>query len=86
MQAIREASYVNIPVISLCDTDAPMQFVDVAIPCNNSAWPASMRFPDTHAEGKHSIGLIWWLLAREVLRLRGTYARSGENAWPVMVR
>jgi len=41
---------------------------------------------DARAEGKHSIGLIWWLLAREVLRLRGTFARTGENAWPIMVR
>jgi len=70
-QAIREASYVNIPVIALCDTDAPLHYVDVAIPTNNKS--------------KHSIGLIWWLLAREVLRLRGTFARSGENAWPIMV-
>jgi len=70
-QAIREASYVNIPVIALCDTDAPLKYVDVAIPTNNKT--------------KHSIGLIWWLLAREVLRLRGTYARSGENAWPIMI-
>ncbi|KAI1495632.1 ribosomal protein S2 [Biscogniauxia marginata] len=69
-QAIKEASYVNIPVIALTDTDSPTEYVDVAIPTNN--------------KGRHAIGAVWWMLAREVLRIRGTIA-SRDTPWDVMV-
>jgi small subunit ribosomal protein SAe len=68
-QALNEARLANIPVIGFCDTDAPLNFVDVAIPCNN--------------RGRHAIGMMYWLLAREVLRMRGTIPRSVP--WDVQV-
>lgn len=68
-QAVRESAYVNVPTIAFCHTDTPLNNIDVVIPCNNKA--------------KQSIGLMWWLLCREVLYLRNNLIRG--QPWDVMV-
>jgi len=55
-------------VIAFCDTDASLKFVDVAIPTNNKS--------------RHSIGLMWYLLTREVLRLKGQIPRGKWDTLP----
>eukprot|EP00096_Caligus_rogercresseyi_P009382 TRINITY_DN3177_c0_g1_i3.p1 TRINITY_DN3177_c0_g1~~TRINITY_DN3177_c0_g1_i3.p1 ORF type:complete len:329 (+),score=118.80 TRINITY_DN3177_c0_g1_i3:94-1080(+) len=67
-QPVTESSYANIPIIAFCNVDSPTRFIDMSIPCNNKS--------------PNSLGLMWWFLAREVLRLRGSISR--EIPWDVM--
>jgi small subunit ribosomal protein S2 len=56
-QAVNEAVDVWIPVIALCDTNNMTSNVDLVIPTNN--------------KGRKALTLIYWLLARQVLRESG---------------
>lgn len=56
-QAVREASTVGIPVVALCSTDNEFRNLDMVIPTNN--------------KGRRALAVIFWLLARQILRERG---------------
>ncbi len=53
-QALKEAAEIGIPVVALADTDNKTEFVDLVIPANN--------------KGRKSLAIIYWILAREILR------------------
>ncbi|MEK6907134.1 MAG: 30S ribosomal protein S2 [Nanoarchaeota archaeon] len=53
---VKDAIKIGIPVIALCDTNNETNNLDLVIPCNN--------------KGKKSLGLIFWILAREYLKVR----------------
>jgi small subunit ribosomal protein S2 len=56
-QPLKEAAEIGIPVIGLCDTDNETADIDLVIPTNN--------------KGRKALALVYWLLARQVLRERG---------------
>jgi len=64
VQAVKEASTVGIPVVALCSTDNDFSDVDLAIPTNN--------------KGRRALAVIYWLLARQILRERGEIPPDGD--------
>lgn len=56
-QAVKEASKVGIPIVALSSTDNEFAGVDLIIPTNN--------------KGRRALAVIFWLLARQILRERG---------------
>ncbi|ABN57736.1 MULTISPECIES: 30S ribosomal protein S2 [Methanoculleus] len=56
-QTIAEAVQVGIPIVALCDTNNMTKYVDVVIPTNN--------------KGRKALSVIYYLLTKELLRLRG---------------
>jgi len=59
-QAVKEASKVGIPIVALCSTDNEFVGVDLVIPTNN--------------KGRRALAVVFWLLARQILRERGELA------------
>jgi len=59
-QAVKEASSVGIPIVALCSTDNDFSGVDLVISTNN--------------KGRRALAIIYWLLARQILRERGELA------------
>ena len=56
-QAIIESKQIGVPIVALCDTENLLSTVDLAIPVNN--------------KGRKAIALVYWLLARQMLREKG---------------
>ena len=63
-QAFREAVNINIPVIAMCDSNNLTTDIDIIVPGNN--------------KGRRSLALIYWLMAREILRMKGELPADGE--------
>lgn len=64
VQAVVEASTMGIPVIALCSTDNYFSNIDFVIPTNN--------------KGRRALAVIYWLLARQILRERGEIPSDGD--------
>jgi small subunit ribosomal protein S2 len=56
-QVVTEAVQSGIPVVALCDTNNMTGYIDLVIPTNN--------------KGRKALSLIYYLLTKEMLRLRG---------------
>ncbi len=63
-QAVKEASRVGIPIVALCSTDNEFAGVDLVIPTNN--------------KGRRALAVVFWLLARQILRERGELAADKD--------
>lgn len=63
-QAIIESKQIGVPVVALCDTENLLSTVDLAIPVNN--------------KGRKAIALVYWLLARQMLREKGTIGEDED--------
>ncbi len=56
-QVITEAVQSGVPIVALCDTNNMTSYIDLVIPTNN--------------KGRKALSLVYYLLTREMLRLRG---------------
>ena len=64
VQAVKEAATIGVPVVALCSTDNDFSFVDFVVPTNN--------------KGRRALAVIYWLLARQMLREKGEIPADGD--------
>jgi len=64
VQAVKEAGIMGIPVIALCSTDNEFSGVDFVISTNN--------------RGRRALAVIYWMLARQLLREKGELAHDKD--------
>jgi len=64
VQALKEAGAIGVPVVALCSTDNEFSAVDLVIPTNN--------------KGRRALAVVYWLLARQILRERGEIPPEGN--------
>lgn len=62
--AIMDSIKAGMVVISLCDTNNEANHIDLVLPCNN--------------KGKKSLGLLFWILAKEYLKGRDVIKKDEE--------
>ena len=67
--AVMDAVRMGVPVVACCDTNNEANFVDLVVPCNN--------------KGKKSIGLMFYLLAKEYMKARGSIKSEEELSIPL---
>ena len=62
--AVLDAVKVGIPIVALCDTNNQSNFIDFVLPCNN--------------KGKKSLGLLFYILAKEFLKAKGKISKDED--------
>ena len=67
--AVNDAMRLNIPIIGLCDTNNETTNIDLVVPCNN--------------KGKKSLGLIFWVFAKEYLKAKGIIKKDEDFKYTV---
>ncbi|MEK6904342.1 MAG: 30S ribosomal protein S2 [Nanoarchaeota archaeon] len=65
--AVKDAVNAGMPVVALCDTNNTSNYIDLVVPCNN--------------KGKKSLGLFFYILAKEYLKHKGIIKDDKEFSY-----
>ena len=68
-QALKESVSARVPIVAVCDTFDETRNIDLIIPANN--------------KGKKALATLFWLLAREILKERGTIEKDEDFKYKI---